>query len=490
MTTGQVLMTLTVTGFLTVNSAWGMDTAKPVVGSVQTDVAVKVLNVKAFGAVGDGVAKDTAPIQAAINACSKNGGGIVLLPPGSYHVGTLRMQDNVELRFDDHAVMLGSQSLADYADDIVGAIEAPAFNKCLIYAEKAKNLKFTGKGLVDARGTPKAFPTHVGKARGERPMLMRLVECENVTFKELTFKNSASWGLHMLSSRKLLFDGIRIESQDNNSNNDGIDLDGCADVLIENSVIHSGDDAICPKSTTARLCTNIEVRNCEISSRTAGFKLGTSSLGGFAGIRVRECRFYECPMGVFKLLLVDGGLLDDLLISDISMDNVGGPIFIRLGNRGRRYDKPTEQVYAADQQPEGVPVGILRNVTFKNIKARVSGDMLDRQGILITGIPGYRIENVGVENVSITFPGGGSEKDAGRKVAEDVARYPEQFFFGILPASSVYVRHVKGLSLKNLDIRFERPDARPPIVSEDVEGLEISGVTIDGTPYQAPAQRP
>jgi polygalacturonase len=174
-------------------------------------------------------------------------------------------------------VLLGSTNLADYATTVRGAIEAPAFNRCLIYAYRAKNIGFTGKGLVDARGTPAAFPVKSGKQLGERPMLMRFVECENVSFKDLSFKNPASWGLHMVSCRNLHFEGIRMESKHNNTNNDGIDLDGCVDVLVEDCVIKSGDDAICLKSTTSQPCSNIVVRGCELSSDTAAVKLGTSS---------------------------------------------------------------------------------------------------------------------------------------------------------------------------------------------------------------------
>jgi polygalacturonase len=444
-------------------------------------------NIRDFGATGDGKTLDTAAIQKAIDACAAAGGGQVLVPKGNYVTGTIRMKDKVTLHLSKDAVLLGSTQLADYATDIVGCVEAPAFNRCLIYAHSARNIAFTGSGWIDARGAKTHFPVNVDNGLGERPMLMRLVQCQDVVFADLNFKNSASWGLHLVDCDRVRFNGIRIESKDNNTNNDGIDLDGCQDVEIIKCRINAGDDAICPKSTTKRLCKNIVVRDCVLSSHTAGFKLGTSSRGGFVDIEVTNTHFVDCPMGAIKLLLVDGGRMENVLLSDLQMERVGGPIFARLGNRGRAYDQPTEQIYDENQKPEGVPTGIMRNIQIKNIDATVTGDQRDRQGIMLTGIPGHPIENIALENIRISFPGGGTEQEAKRVVPEDIARYPEQFFFGVLPASGIYARHINGLSLKDITATFEKTDARPPVHLECVGNLTHSGVIFDQKPWE-PAQ--
>ena len=437
----------------------------------------KTVDIRTVGAVGDGITLNTAAIQQAIDACATAGGGTVRVADGRFVTGTIRMKDKVTLHLDKGAVLLGSTNLADYATNVIGAVEAPAFNRCLIYAHAVKGIGFSGQGLIDARGSQQAFPVKVGERLGERPMLMRLVDCQEVSFSSVSFKNSASWGLHLLNCDRVRFDKIRIESQGNNVNNDGIDLDGCHDVQILNSTIHSGDDAICPKSTTQRPCSNIVVRACKLSSHTAGFKLGTSSRGGFIDIQVTDTYFHDCPMGAIKLLLVDGGRMENIFLSDLHMERVGGPIFVRLGNRGRTYDQPTEQVYKENQKPEGTPVGIMRNIQIYNIAATVTGNMRNRLGVMITGIPGYLIENVKLENIRITLPGGGTEEESKRAVPEDIARYPEQFFFGVLPSCFLYARHVNGLTLKNISIFFEKRDGRPIIYTEDVENVQTNRVT-------------
>jgi polygalacturonase len=462
-------LTLTACAFAREDAGSAASLAKPVLKRGSTLITD-------HGAKPDGVTLNTKAIQTAIDACHQAGGGKVVIPAGRFVTGTIHMKDNVTLHLDEGAALLGSMKLTDYDADIVGAVEAPAFNRCLIYAHKAKNIGFSGKGIVDGRGSPAAFPVKIGQKLGERPMLMRLVECEDISMKDVGFRNSASWGLHLLLCRNAHIDGIRIDSQNNNMNNDGIDLDGCVNVLIENCVINAGDDAICPKSTTTQVCSNIVVRDCTISSHTAAYKLGTSSRGGFVNMKVSNCRFHDCPMGAIKLLMVDGGRLENVEISNITMDNVGGPIFIRLGNRGRLYDKPTEQVYGKESTSEGAPVGILRKVRIRNIHAKVKGNQLDRLGIMISGIPGHKVEDVILEKITISLPGGGTAADAARVVPEDVARYPEQFFFGVLPSSVLYARHVKGLVVRDLDVTFEKPDARSPVYVEDVEGLEQTRV--------------
>ncbi len=434
----------------------------------------KIFEVRAFGAVGDGVAMDTKPLQAAIDACHAHGGGIVRVTRGSYHIGTIRLKSHVTLSLENGARLLGSQNLADYDTDLKPVAEGSRI--CLIYAADATDIAFQGLGVIDGRGTRLAFP---GKD-GTRPQLMRLQRCERVTFSGLTYQNPANWGLHLIDCRNVHFDGVTISSRENNFNNDGIDLDGCQDVLIENCRINAGDDGICLKSSGPNPCSNIVVRNCELSSATAGFKLGTSSRGGFVDIRITDCWFHDCPMGAVKLQLVDGGRLENVELSRLVMDRVGGPFFIRLGNRGREYKRNTGQIFAAGVKPEGVPVGTLRNVRIKDIVATVSDTTPDRTGIMITGIPGHRVENVSFENVRITFPGGGPADAVGRAVPEDIARYPEQFFFGVLPSWGLYLRHVDGIVFKNVALDSAAPDPRAPVVLDDVLNYDPSGLRING----------
>ena len=422
-----------------------------------------------FGAVNDTVTLNTIAIQKAIDKCAEKGGKVIV-PTGKYVIGTIKLKSNVELYLEDGANLLGSNSLFDYSTSNKGAIEAPAFNKCLIYAENSNNIKITGKGVINGRGFKENFPEKKDDKLAERPMLLRFINCKNITFTNITLKNSASWCTHLVDCDSIVAQNVNIDSHVN-INNDGFDLDGCKNILIENCNIHTGDDGICPKSTTTRLTEKMVVKNCRVISNTSAFKCGTSSRGGFKNITISDCDFSDTRMGVIKLLMVDGGILEDINISNITMNNVEGPIFIRLGNRGRTYEKPTEQIYDQEVESEGAPVGSVKNITIRNVKATVVSDISERCGIMISGIPGHSIEKVLLQDIDISYPGGGTVEDAGRQVAEDIARYPEQFFFGVLPAWGAYIRHAKNIQFKNVTMTTRKPDKREKIVLKDVEGF-------------------
>jgi len=450
----------------------------------------KIFNIKDFGALGDSTTMDTKSVQGAIDACTANGGGIVWVPSGKYIIGTIELKSNVTLSLDYGASLLGSQNIEDYDTAITKPREGNV--ECLIFAENATNITIEGLGVIDGRGTHIAFPR--GPARGKRnprPRLMRMENCNNLKFKGVTYKRPAFWGIHIIDSKNIHFDAITIRFRNNNYNNDGLDLDGCQNVLIENCDIQAGDDAICLKSSL-NPCRNYTIRNCKVSSNTSPLKFGTSSHGGFIDIKVTNCYFYDSPMGAIKLQLVDGGRLENVDISRIVMEDVGNPIFIRLGNRASNFSK--------DDKNKVESVGTVKNVRISDVVAQVTVETpeeeakavykrIDLKGqnddpdklaekqksrsgpIMITGIPGHYIENVTLENIEISYPGGGTLKDAKNEVAEDEDRYPEQFFFGVLPAWGAYIRHAKNIEFKNVKMTTRSEDKREMIALDDVEGF-------------------
>ena len=447
-----------------------------------------VFNIKAYGAVGDGVAMDTEAVQKTIDACHAKGGGVVRVPTGDFQIGTIRLRSNVTLSLDHGASLLGSQDLADYPTE---GLSKPREGgpHCLIYAENASDITIEGLGVIDGRGTPEAFPRirSKGGERSIRPRLFRMENCERVTFSGVTYKRPAFWGLHLVDCRDIRFSAVTVRFRNNNYNNDGLDLDGCENVLIENCDIDAGDDAICLKSSK-NACRNIVVRGCRLASNTAAIKFGTSSRGGFVDVSITNCHLLDSPMGAIKLQLVDGGRLENIDISRIIMENVGNPIFIRLGDRGKTYDRGSG--------PRKAPVGTLKNVRisdviaevtiedrakaaeagYKNLKVDTSpgvteGEMSRSGPIMITGIPGHYVENVVLENIKISWPGGGTEEHAQRVVPEDIDRYPEQFFFGVLPSWGAYIRHARNVEFINVELKTRAEDARPRVCAKDVEGF-------------------
>ncbi len=456
---------------------------------------VKRYNVKDYGAVADGLTKDTEAIQKTIDACAEAGGGKVWIPAGEYVIAPIQLKSNVTLSLDYGASLLGSQDRKDYTtDNMIPAREGNS--ECLIYAGNATNITLEGLGLIDGRGTPEAFPKNAGPdGKDNRPRLIRFENCKNVTFSGLKFRRPAFWGLHLVDCQNVHINGIDVDFRNNGSNNDGLDIDGCQDVLIENCDLNTGDDAICLKSSL-NPCKNFVVRNCRVTSHTAPLKFGTSSSGGFINIKVENCYFYDCPMGAIKLQIVDGGTIENIDISRIKAVNSGSPIFIRLGNRGRVYGTNTytgTSNVKADKSEE-MQAGSIKNIRISDMEVEVTypDRNLDREAkyknanyksdalterekaqagpIMIAGIPGHYIENVVLENIHISYPGGITEV-SDKEIPEDIKRYPEQYFFGVLPAWGAYVRHAKNITFKNVVMETRADDARKEIVLDDVEGF-------------------
>jgi len=421
-----------------------------------------MLSVRDAGAQGDGRALETQALQAAIDKVAAVGGGTVVVPAGSYRTGTVVLKSHVTLHLEAGAWLVGSEDIEDYRDDVgmfVDGVGQPR-GRSLILAADAENVSVEGRGTIDGSG--QAFPKDHPRF-AERPFLIRFVNCRNVSLTGVKLQNAAAWGCHFLNSETILVHGVTIHSR-TNLNNDGLDIDGCRRVRISDCDIDTGDDAICLKCTTENPCTDVTVTNCVLSSDCGAIKCGTESVGNFTNITISNCAIRDTHGCGLKLLSVDGSRMENVLVSDLVMDRVTGPIFLRLGARLRTYHQ--------GQSPASI--GTLRGVTIRNVRARVVEPGDRRSGVCISGIPGHCVEDVSLESIHITYPGGGTVEEAARlDLPEKIDSYPTESMFGVLPAYGFYVRHARDISLKGIRVSAERPDARPALVSEDVEGLEI-----------------
>jgi polygalacturonase len=433
--------------------------------------ATALWNVRDYKAVGDGKTKDTAAIQKAIEAASAAGGGTVLVPNGVYVCGTIQLRDNVTLHLAEGATLLGSTEPEDY-----GSADSKRVPLALVLAQKARKIAVTGRGTINGRG---ASFIRKDNAPG-RPFGIKFIECQDVLIADVRVEDAAAWVIHLLECERAVVRGVRVWSHAN-YNNDGLDIDSCTDVTISQCFFDCQDDAICLKSTPDRICENIVISDCVASSHCNLIKMGTASTGGFRSIAITNCVLLapryskmingaERGIGGINLELVDGGVMDRITISNITMDGITLPLFIRLGSRKRKDDAPPST---------------LRNVTISNIVATNLGKV----GSSISGLPGQPVENVMLSNLQFAYEGGGTADDARRDVPERAQVYPEGWMFGTLPAWGFYCRHVKGLKLQNVKLRLSAPDARHAVVFDDVEDLHMDGLDCTCSPGAAPLLR-
>jgi hypothetical protein len=440
-----------------------------------------VTNVSEYGASPDANGIQTLSFQAAINATFESGGGTILVPAGRYHIGTLSLRSNVTLHLESGAVLVGSADLTDYPLDFGGFTDAVGQRRgrCLICAVDARRVAISGRGVIDGNGG--AFARDLD----DRPFLLRFIRCSDVSVTDVSLRDAAAWVSHFMECERVALRGVTIRSRVN-ANNDGIDIDACRNVRISDCDIDTGDDAVCIKSTTGGPCRNVTVSQCLLKSDWAALKLGTESAGDFQNIIFSHCVIYDTTGGGLKVITTDGGRLENLLVTDLVMHRVSGPIFMQLGSRLRAYHG----------KPAAEKVGAMRNVTLRNIQADVweEGEPLwgqsRRAGICITGLPDVPIEGLTLEDIRIHFPGGGTAREAARlEVPELPDHYPEFTIYAPLPAYGFYVRHARGATLRNIQLQTLLPDARPALVCDDIDDIAINdwsaAMPADGTMARA-----
>lgn len=420
-----------------------------------------------FGAIADGKTLCTAAIQSAIDECSKKGGRLVF-PAGTYLTGTFYIKSRVELHLEKDAVILGSPNIDDYTTDTGGIrYNTPWMDRCLIYAEGADNISITGKGTLNGNGSKENFPP--GKGGADRPMLLRLFNCKNIILRDITMRDPASWGAAIIGCENVDVRNLTIHNR-SNWNGDGLDFDSCRNVTVDNCDINTSDDSICLQASEKnRPCENIRITNCRMSSHWAAIRIGLLTRSDIRNVEIRDCHFYDIVGEGFKIQMAEGAVIEDMLFENITMKNVTRPVFITLNRH--RFTRELINVPLP-------PAGRVRNLKFNNITA-IAGNPAVKNGMAymaIIGVPEQKIEDIEFRNVEITFPGGGTEATAQRRDVPELGDWKPEFFMfnGDLPAYGLYVRHVRGITLNNVKLRFTEEEKRSPVILDAVEDFNAS----------------
>ena len=424
-------------------------------------------DITSYGASSDTTVLSTKAIQQAIDDCSSHGGGRVVVPAGMYKIGTIELRSHVHLYLEAGATLYGSTSLSDYREmkSSYLSLRTQTSTIQLIYADSVCDVTIDGQGTIDGRGA--AFEKLSWNDEGiTRPHLLRFIQSQDIAVRDITLRNSGCWMQHYLACDRLLIDGIKVTNR-NNYNNDALDLDGCHDVVGSDLICDSDDDGITLKSTSPRLCENITIQNCIVSSHCNAIKLGTETNGGFRNINITGCvvkpssdqssQFFGDPSkrgtSAISLEITDGGTMENVNVSNIVVEGTESPIFIRLGNRARSY-------------AEGIAVervGTMRGLHLSDITVNGAG----RTGCSITGLPGHPVEDVWLSRITIRQQGGCQAVD----IPDDEKEkdYPEATMWGVLPAKGFFVRHARHIVFSDVEISCAENDLRPEYVKVDVK---------------------
>lgn len=478
--------------------------AKAYASTQNTSKIANNFNVVDYGAIADGETLNTEAIQATIDAAhTAKGGGSVIFPKGVFLTGSIEVKSDVAIYLDEGAVLLGSTNPNDYkAMDAKSRPSSPKNDDnsqlALILSHGAKNVLFSGKGVIDGQGRELALNIdslhHTGVRidpnygyrnmrpnETVRPKLFRFSQCDDVAIKDLECRSSASWGLSFELCTNLTIDNVKIINRAF-WNNDGIDITDCHNVSITNCDVNSADDGICLKSYyPGYFNDSIYIANCTIRSSASAIKFGTASYGGFKNVTIENIKIHDTFRSAIALESVDGGVIENIIVRNIEAFNTGNALFIRLGHR------------------DGETLGIVRNIHFKDVKVKVPFGRpdinYDMRGpavpffhnpfpASIVGIPGHDIENVVIENIEISYPGRASKGMAYvplsrlDQVPENESSYPEFDMFRELPAWGFYIRHAKGITFKNVKLTLDDTDFRPAFIFDDVDGVKMDQVAL------------
>jgi len=480
------------------------------------------VDVRAFGAKGNGLTLDTAAINQAIEAAAAGGGGTVFFPAGRYLSFSIHLKSNITLYLDQGATIVAGDP-KEVPKGVHAGYDLPEPNEwdmyqdfghshwqnSLIWGIGLENVAIVGLGMIDGKGltrrsprprrpvqpgdTPSSLGGGIPKAQVQSPLgeaddpvvmnglgnkAISLKLSRNVLLRDFSILNGGHFALLATGVDNLTIDNLKVDT-----NRDGFDIDSCRNVRISNCSVNSpNDDAIVLKSSFAlgyaRATENVTITNCLVSGYDIGslldatykrnvkeapdrdgptgrIKFGTESNGGFKNITISNIVFDHCRG--LALETVDGGLLEDISITSITMrEIVNSPIFLRLGGRMRG--------------PASTPIGQLRRVQISNV---VVYDADARYASIISGIPGHDIEDVKLSNIRIFYRGGGSLAQAGLTPLEKESNYPEPSMFGDIPAYGFFIRHVKGIELNNVEVSYAQEELRPAFVLNDVDGADF-----------------
>jgi len=435
-------------------------------------------NVKELGAKADGTTPDTKIINKAIEDAVAAGGGTIYFPAGEYLSGSIRLKSNICLFIEQGAILIASSDSSDFDKPEPGINDTyqdyghSHWHNSFIWGEKLHDVSITGTGKIWGKGLVRN-----GRRGDIRPnKAIALLNCRNVTLKDFTIFHGGWFAILATGVDNFTLDNLKVDT-----NRDGFDIDCCKNVRISNCTVNSPhDDAIVLKSSFglgyARATENVTITNCQVSGYDEGslldgtykkenirvpdgggptgrIKFGTESNGGFKNITISNCVFDFCRG--LALETVDGALLEDVTISNITMrDVVNAPIFIRLGARMRG--------------PDTIPVGQCRRIIIQNV---VAWNVDHKYGSIISGLPGHEIEDLQLSNIRFYYKGGGPKDSINRIVPEFEKDYPEPFRWGIMPSYGFFVRHVKNLKMHDVQMSFMKDEPRPAFILDDVKGV-------------------
>ncbi len=496
-------------------------------------IPAREVSVADFGGSGDGITLNTEAFAKAIAHLSERGGGRVSVPRGVWYTGPIELLDNIELHLEDNAIILFSDNKDDYPVREI-TFEGLNTWRCQspISAMHVKNVAITGNGIIDGNGdawravkrgklAPDSWKKLIASGgvlseKGDtwypsecyrfgatsgadqnvsswartkedfermrdflRPVLVAIHHCENVLLKDVVFQNSPCWNIHPAMCTNVTVDHITVRCPWYAQNGDGIDFESCKNVVMTDCSLDVGDDGICVKSGKDKAgrdrgipCENIIVDNCTVFHGHGGFVVGSEMSGGVKNVKVSNCKFSGTDVGLrFKSTRGRGGVVENIYIDNIAMNDIAQePLLFDLFYGG----KSASEALADGDEAEATDMALMpvdeTTPRFREIHIRDVWCRGARRAMLFNGLPEMNVENVTVENVSISSELGAQINESTGVVLRNVTVYPRK-------GEALMMNNVKNVKVENF-ICPEGMESALCVTGSRNESIEVESARI------------
>jgi len=489
------------------------------------------VNIADFGAVGNGVIKNTEAIAKAIEAASNKGGGKVIFPRGMWLTGPIIMKSNINLHLEEGALVLFSPDFDDYPL-IATSFEGLNTYRCIspIYAKDVENIAFTGTGVFDGNGDawrpvkrPKMtdaqwkkllsrggvlsddgqvwYPSEKSKNGDKvknfnvpsfetmaeyeevkdflRPVMVSIVSSKKILLDGPTFQNSPAWNIHPLMSEDITIRNINVRNPWYSQNGDGLDLESCKNAVIYNNTFDVGDDAICFKSgkdqdgrDRGMPTENVIVKNNIVYHGHGGFVVGSEMSGGIRNIHISNCTFIGTDVGLrFKSTRGRGGVVENIYISDIDMINIPTDVInFNLFYGGNAPVLEADQDASKEARDETLAPVTEETPSFKNIYIKNIRAVASGTAANFQGLPEMNLQNVTLENAYFETQNGIIAMDTDGLILKNVE---------VIPVTGSALTLYNSKQIEVSDFRFPSSLVNPVIIT----GAKSNNITLSSANF-------
>ncbi len=446
-----------------------------------------LLNTDDFGAIADGKALDSLAIQKAIDACAEAGGGTVICPAGTYRVGSIELKSHVELHLEHGCRLVSCLDPRHFRlpDDVTGGTDDTV---ALLTAAHAESITLSGPGIIDGQCMTFFHDDPDNGGNGEehlsmddpkqfRPKLLRFEDVRNAVIKDVTFKDSSLWTIHLAACTDCRISGVVVDNPLRGCNTDAIDPDCCKNLIITDCLLKTGDDGVCVKSTEALAkryggSENIRVANCIVYSTSSALKVGTETFGNIRDVSFADCQVYGSSHAL-AVYARDGGTIENIKFTNIS------------GNARRHGDAPRHKsgwtwwgkgdaifVSSVQRRKNYCDPGMIRNVCFNGIDLDC-----EASSYISAGSPGATVENISLENCRLRFVRQGTQPTGWFDEQPSIRNaFPHD-------SPAIYAENVDRLHVSNLSVEWvARENEKWTGLAEIVKSRDVVFVTFQTKP--------